>query len=276
LETQTDVLKDAYSEIKIQKDKVDYLFSEMKSGIRAAQDLQQSLLPDPTVFADIFQENFIFYKSKDSVSGDFYWFGEKDGKYIIAVVDCTGHGVSGAIMAINGHYLLNKAIERTGELIASNVLNNLNSEVFKELRLKDSENRNGMDISLCIFHPNGELQFAGANHQLYIVHDNQVLITKGDRFPIGLTGSHEVKSFTNHVIHVVKGDMIYMFSDGYYDQFGGENGEDKFLPFRFRDLLLEINREKADKQSDLMEKRFLAWKGTHEQTDDILVLGFRI
>jgi serine phosphatase RsbU (regulator of sigma subunit) len=191
-------------------------------------------------------------------------------------VDCTGHGVPGAFMSLIGHNGLNQAVKERGRIRPSDVLKDLNKIAFEALH-KDREQylvRDGMDMALCTLDTRKRiLEYAGANSPLYIVRGEEVLHFPPDKNAIGsfdLNG----KSFTDHRIQLLEGDMVYIFSDGYADQFGGEKGK-KFLYRRFRELLVQISRLPVDAQRAMLQETFTKWRGAHEQVDDILVMGMR-
>ncbi|HSH53025.1 MAG TPA: SpoIIE family protein phosphatase, partial [Bacteroidales bacterium] len=222
-------------------------------------------------------DHFIFYKPRDIVSGDFYWVTEKNDKIVIAVVDCTGHGVPGAFMSMLGIAFLNEIVNSDVEQKANIILNRLRVYIKKSLHQtgKDYETKDGMDISLCVLDKsNGLLQFAGAYNSLFIISKNQSRTIKGDRMPIGIY-RNEKKSFTNHEIKIYPGDMLYMFTDGYIDQFGGKNKR-KFRIAPFKELIVSIHKKTMYEQKKILKTKFDAWKGPLEQIDDVLVFGFRI
>lgn len=270
----------AHQEIQMQDEQLREMYSEMKDSIRAAKVIQQSILPTESLIRKHLPESFVLYKPKDVVSGDFYWFDTIDEHIIIAAVDCTGHGVSGAFMSINGHHLLNQAVyPHRDHLIASEVLDRLNEGVINELYRHNTEIEDtyGMDIAICIIEPGKRiLQYAGANNPLYIVRDGNIIQVKADNFPVGLSLTGKINKFTNHKIELFEGDQLYIFSDGYADQIGGSNGLEKFKYPRFRELIVSVSDLCAPKQSDVLERNLYDWKGGNEQLDDILVIGFKI
>ncbi|HOY27454.1 MAG TPA: SpoIIE family protein phosphatase [Flavobacteriales bacterium] len=263
-------------EVERQSRKVVELYKNVTDSIRYAKRLQDSILPPERRIRELLPESFVYYRPKDIVSGDFYWVDRVDGRVAFAAVDCTGHGVPGAFMSLIGHNGLNQAIRERGAGRPSEVLKVLNKLAFEALH-KDREQflvRDGMDMALCNYDPSRRvLEYAGANSPLYIVRGTEVLRFSPDKRPIG---SFELdgQDFTDHRILLEQGDMVYLFSDGYADQFGGPKGK-KFLYKRFRDLLLEISRYPAERQSSMLEEAFRGWRGVHEQVDDILVIGMR-
>jgi serine phosphatase RsbU (regulator of sigma subunit) len=279
LEAQTENLRTANNEIREKEQKLNIIYNEIRDNIRAAEVIQKYILPSQDYIKKHLCESFILYKPKDVVSGDFYWFDQLHGKKIIAVADCTGHGVSGAFMSINGHHLLNQAIFSNNFSTASDILDRLNEGVVKEFHkaYRETDFKDGMDVSLCIIdEQNLKLQFSGANHPLYLLRDNEIIQVKGNRFSIGTIIRNQIGKFSNHIIDLRKGDLVYLFSDGYADQIGGENGEEKFMYPRFRELLLEISHLRMNEQQNILSEQFESWKGRNSQLDDVLVIGFKI
>ena len=248
----------------------------MTDSIRYAKRLQESILPPDQRVRQMLPESFVLYRPKDIVSGDFYWVDEVNGKVIVAAVDCTGHGVPGAFMSLVGYNGLNQAIKEHGLVRPAEILGDLNRIAYDTLH-KDRDTflvRDGMDMALCVLdRTNQVLEYAGANCPLYIVREGELIQFAPDKMPVGgfeLDG----RSFTEHRVQLEPGDMVYIFSDGYPDQFGGERGK-KFLYRRFRELLVTISREPMERQKVLLQDALNAWKGSHDQVDDILVLGIR-
>ena len=198
---------------------------------------------------------------------------------IIASVDCTGHGVSGAFMSITGYHLLNKAVQAARTLTASEILDNLNEEIKLELHGKGSNEdvQDGMDIALCIVDiKNKSLQYAGANNPLYILRNREIIQVKANKFSIGLTIGLSNQKFANHKVQLEEKDELFLFSDGYADQLGGETGFEKFMYQRFRELLISIAGEPMEVQKRRLEENFQKWKGNVDQLDDVLVIGFQL
>ncbi len=222
-------------------------------------------------------EHFILFKPRDIVSGDFYWTTRKENKLIIAAADCTGHGVPGAFMSMLGIASLSEIVNKNREEKASEILNKLRDNVKATLSQTSEANsaKDGMDIALCVIdYDTMTIQYAGAYNPLIIIRDNGMIQYKADRMPIGVY-LREKDSFTNHEIEVKKNDIIYMYSDGYVDQFGGEKGQ-KFSSKKFKELLLEIHNEPLIKQEELLNDKFFEWKGQSNQIDDVLVFGGKI
>ncbi|HRF78889.1 MAG TPA: SpoIIE family protein phosphatase [Flavobacteriales bacterium] len=263
-------------EVERQSRKVVELYKNVTDSIRYAKRLQDSILPPERRIRELLPDSFVYYRPKDIVSGDFYWVDRVDGRISFAAVDCTGHGVPGAFMSLIGHNGLNQAVRERGSGRPSEILKVLNKLAFNALH-KDRDEylvRDGMDMALCNYDPDRRvLEYAGANSPLYVVRDGEVLKFQPDKRPIG-SFELEGQDFTDHRILLEQGDMVYIFSDGYADQFGGPKGK-KFLYKRFRDLLVEVSRYPAERQSGMLEEAFRGWRGVHEQVDDILVIGMR-
>ncbi len=276
-------VKERTEEVVLQKDKVEKasrevneLLKNVTDSIRYARRLQDSILPPVRRMRELMPESFVFYQPKDIVSGDFYWVEKLDEKITFAAVDCTGHGVPGAFMSLIGHNGLNQAMKEKGRSRPSEVLRELNSIAYAALNNGQEEGRmhDGMDMALCSYDPTRMvLEYAGANSPLYVVRNGEVLKFSPDKRPIGgieLPG----QQFTDHRIKLEQGDMVYLFSDGYADQFGGAQGK-KYMYRRFRELLVEISRYPTEQQSSMLEQAFNGWRGGYEQVDDILVIGMR-
>jgi len=264
-------------EIDQQKSKLEELYNDVTDSIRYAKRLQDSILPPENIMKKWFPLSFVLFKPKDIVSGDFYWMHKIGNKHLFAAVDCTGHGVPGAFMSLVGANGLNGAIKEHKLNDPGMILDDLNAYSHESLNKEGDENavRDGMDISLCaIDYKNMQLDYAGAYNPLYIIRNGEILITKGDKFAIG-SFEPGVKNFNTQTIPLEKGDLIYVFSDGYADQFGGLKGK-KFMYRQFRETLLSIKDLTMDEQRSLLDQKIEAWKGSFEQVDDILIIGVRI
>jgi len=250
---------------------------QITDSIEYASRIQTAILPPGDFISKVIPDHFIFYKPRDIVSGDFYWITHKNNKVIVAAVDCTGHGVPGAFMSMLGFAFLNEIVNKETNLKANVILNELRKYVKKSLHQtgKEDEAKDGMDIALCIIDPDDlTLQYSGAYNPLYLIRNDELVSVNADRMPIGI---HiiEKESFTNHEIKVEKGDIIYIFTDGYVDQFGGPKAN-KFRKAPFKDLLVSIKDKGMTQQKDILEEKFEKWKGGHEQIDDVLVMGIKI
>jgi serine phosphatase RsbU (regulator of sigma subunit)/sugar lactone lactonase YvrE len=254
---------------------------DITSSIEYARKIQDAILPPLKDIFHAFPESFVLYKPRDIVSGDFYWFHEKGNKKVIAVVDCTGHGVPGAFMSMIGHNLLNQIVIENGITEAAEVLNQLHKGVQAALKQGQAgvESKDGMDVSLCVFDTQKrEVQYAGAYRTLYILNENvpgAIQKVNGDKFPIG--GSHFGldRSFSQQTISFRRGDMFYMFTDGFADQFGGEKGK-KFMVKSFAAMLNDLWQYPMTEQREKLEEAFNNWKGSNEQVDDVLVIGIKV
>ncbi len=246
---------------------------DITASIRYAERIQRAMLPKE----DTFKETFVLFMPKDIVSGDFYWMYDNGDWQFIAVVDCTGHGVPGAFMSIIGHNSLNKVVREYGLTRPSAIVDQLNNEVMKALMQRHEKAINdGMDLALVAFNKkNFTLEFAGAYNPLYVVRKGEVIVYKGDRFPIGMTTMDEKKNFTNQQVNIQPGDMIYMCSDGYADQFGSPDVK-KYKSGNVKKLLSEIWSLPVNEQKERLEKEILDWKGDLGQVDDILFIGTKI
>jgi ligand-binding sensor domain-containing protein/serine phosphatase RsbU (regulator of sigma subunit) len=250
---------------------------DITSSIQYAKRIQLAILPPLEQIFKYFPQSFLLYKPKDIVSGDFYWFGIKNGKKIIAVVDCTGHGVPGAFMSMIGHNLLNQIIIENGITAPDQILNDLHKGVQSALKQGTNvvDTSDGMDVAICsIDVNNSELQFAGAYRPLFILNGSNYKRVEADKFPIGGSQLDAQRRYTSHTIRINKGDTFYMTSDGYADQFGGEKGK-KFMVKRFNELLLSIQDKPMEEQGRILEETFAQWRGEYQQVDDILVMGIR-
>jgi len=275
-------VKDRTAEVVRQKEEIEIKNKHITDSIRYAKRIQNAILPPESLVKHLLPESFILYRPKDIVSGDFYWMTKKNNLVIYAAVDCTGHGVPGAFMSIVGFNQLNYAIEVKKAREANTILECLNEGVIDTLREKGGDInginavKDGMDIALCVIDmKNKKLQFAGANNPLCIVRDNEVLLYKGDKQAIGGNIDGELPKFTNHEIDLKSGDVLYTFSDGYADQFGGNDGR-KFMQKRFRELLQSIHNNPIEEQRIILDNILDEWRGREEQVDDILVIGVKV
>jgi serine phosphatase RsbU (regulator of sigma subunit) len=250
---------------------------EILDSITYAKRIQQAILPSDKTVEQLLPESFIFYQPKDIVSGDFYWTSQWGDQTMFAAVDCTGHGVPGAFMSIVGQNILNQAVNEHGLTKPSLVLNALNKNVSRTLSDNGEDQiKDGMDIALCSFNKkNMQLQFAGAFNPLWILRGEEIIEIKGSKFPIGSFLENTIQNYQNHEIQMIKGDIIYIFTDGYADQFGGPKGK-KFKYKNIKKLLLDNKHETMKRQKEILSQTLDAWKGELEQIDDILIIGVKI
>lgn len=264
--------------IKEQRNIIEFQKKELEDSIAYAFRIQQAILPPKSYIDQILSDYFIFYIPKSIVSGDFY-FIEQEGDYtIISAVDCTGHGVPGAMMSVIGYDLLNQAVKLNHITKPSEILSFVDEGVTNFLRQINDESgvHDGMDISIITIYKQLRIvEFAGAYHQLYYSHKGDMIEIKGDKLPIGMNIDGVVDQYTNHGVPVNKGDMLYLFSDGFADQFGGEHNK-KFKYKPLKNLLLEISNRDCNEQKEILAHQFIEWQGSNEQVDDVLVIGIRV
>lgn len=241
-----------------------------------AQRIQEALLPSETYFRKHFEDSFIFFKPKDIVSGDFYWIGEKGEKVFVVAADCTGHGVPGALMSMIGREIIEKTINEDNIETPSQILSVLNMGLEKTFSREKNIGtiiRDGMDIGLCVIDKKQKkLIYAGAFFPLYMIRNDSLIEIKGDKIIIGM--NPEGISYTDHELDLMEDDILYIFSDGYVDQFGGSENK-KFMYRRFRYLLLTIHRFPVNDQKSILDENIKTWMGANVQVDDTMVIGFR-
>lgn len=250
---------------------------EITASIAYASRIQRAMLPMEALFRESFSDYFIFFKPRDMVSGDFYWIGEDSKSIFFTVADCTGHGVPGAFMSTMGISTLNEIIANNQNLKANTVLDLLREKTKRSLHQtgKEGEATDGMDIAFCVLDKKKNiLQYAGAYNPLFISQKGEIKEYKADRMPIGIHYGEE-SAFTNYVINLTKGDTIYLFSDGFTDQFGGPEGE-KYKKSNLKKLLSEIYYRPMVEQRNILEAELEKWKGDADQIDDITIIGVRI
>jgi serine phosphatase RsbU (regulator of sigma subunit) len=256
--------------------KLEHAYREIKDSINYAKRIQDSILPAYKMISQSFNKSFIFYRPKDIVCGDFYWYTQQGEDVIIAVFDCTGHGVPGALMTVIGNSLLNQVVAFSDTTNPAKILEHLDKKLHDTLRQHGNIVTNdGMDAVVCRYRPSTkELTFSGAKRPLYMFKNKELIEIKGNKSPIGSFGHDFDKQFTSHRFKMNPGDSIYMFSDGVQDQFGGDDGK-KFLVKRFRDLLIESQDLSMHEQGKRVDKELSSWQGDYEQTDDMLCIGIQ-
>ncbi len=277
------------SNVKLEKQNaiIEEKNKDITDSITYARRIQDAILPPPGLMKMKFSDAFVFYRPRDIVSGDFWWNAEKDGKFIVACADCTGHGVPGGFMSVMSSAFLSEIVNERAITDPDMILSHLRRKVIAALNKTEDKTiieenktnkgevvKDGMDIVVCSFSDNNEFEFACANNPLWIIRDNSVITFAPDKFPVGVHHG-EMKPFTLQSSKIQKGDMIYIFTDGFADQFGGENGK-KFKYKPFQELLIEINNKSGKEQLKKLETTFDNWKGKLEQVDDVLVIGIRI
>lgn len=259
-----------------QKVELEIRDKNITDSLNYALRIQKALLPSEKYFSDHFSESFIYLQPKDIVSGDFYWIGEKGNKVFVVAADCTGHGVPGALMSMIGHEIIDKTINSDEIETPSKILAVLNKEL--ESTFSTGKNigtiiRDGMDIGLCVIDKKTNImEYAGAFFPLYLIRDNSLTEIKGDKIIIGM--NPDCLPYVDHKLQLLEEDFLYIFSDGYVDQFGGSENK-KFMYRRFRYLLLKIHRFPVNAQKSILEETIKTWMGKNAQVDDIMVIGFR-
>jgi len=263
--------------LKAQKEIIEEKNKDITDSINYAKRLQTAILPPKDFVKSVLPEHFIIYQPKDIVSGDFYWVSHHESKIMIAAIDCTGHGVPGALLSIVGHNAINQTVNESGILQPSKVLDSMNTLIKKVLHQdKGSDIRDGMDMALCTFDKTtNTLEYAGANNPVFILSDGKLNIIKGSKLTVGSMEEEKVEPPVNHSIQLKKGDCFYIFSDGYVDQFGGKDNK-KFKTSKFQELLISINNQSMPEQEKSISKAFKDWKGNNEQVDDVLIIGIRV
>ncbi len=269
--------KKVNNKLLIQKSKIEEQNTEIRDSLRYASKIQVAIQPTNELLENTFEEHFVFYKPKDIVSGDFYFVQKVNDYILFTAADSTGHGVPGAFVSMLGISLLNQIIRDNKIFSANKVLNNLRDGVKLSLNQsgKRNEQKDGIDMALCALNKKTKvLQFAGAYNPLIIVRNGALVEYKGDRMPIGIHYK-EKASFTNHEIQLQNGDQLYLYSDGFPDQIGGEKSR-KYMSKKFKQLLLRISDEPMNEQKKLLESTFRNWRGDLSQVDDVVVLGVKI
>ena len=283
LENKTKTLTTIGNQLRKQKSDLQQVNKSIVNSIQYAQHIQSAILPSPDEIKKSLPNSFIFFKPRDIVSGDFYWFKEVDHKVVVAAIDCTGHGVPGAFLAVLGDSVLSRIIHYHRILHADEILNEIHLSIQRTLRQNETRNYDGMDMALCVIDKQTKtLEFAGAHNPLILVQDGELQQIKGDKVAVGgaqWDWENGPRVFKKHEINFSdnKDLSIYMFSDGYQDQFGGKNLK-KFQRKRFRQLLLDIHRLPMDEQKKQLNQTLVNWitQGNQEQIDDILVIGVKL
>jgi serine phosphatase RsbU (regulator of sigma subunit) len=249
---------------------------EITDSINYAKRIQEAILPSTQLLSDYFSDHFVFYKPKDIVSGDFYWIAETNEKIIFTAVDCTGHGVPGAFMSFIGYSLLNQIVKENKITQPAEILKILSKRIKQNLQQQNitSSVKDAMDIALCSYDKkNKTLEYSGAYNPLYYFRNSQFYDIKPDKIAIG--NFSEQTKYTHHKMEVQENDILYIFSDGYADQFGGQK-QKKFSYKQFREVLFTIHKKPMTEQQKILQDTFVSWKKHNEQTDDVLIVGIKI
>jgi serine phosphatase RsbU (regulator of sigma subunit) len=277
IETQKEEIEAQLDLATLQRDTITKQKDQILDSIHYAERIQAAILPPLKLLDDHLSDHFVLFKPRDIVSGDYYWAREKDQKLLVAVADCTGHGVPGGFLSMLGISSMNEIVNRNAALDPGKILEQLRQVVIASMHQTGSrgEAQDGIEIALCILDLKKKLmEYAGANRPLYLVRDGAVQHFRPDRMPIGIYEQEPVP-FTNHSIKLKKGDSIYLFSDGYVDQLGGPKRK-TFRAINFRKLLLDIQDQPMERQKAILSENMASWQGDVEQIDDVLVMGFRI
>ena len=275
--SQRDEIEAQRDSMSKQKELIDQQNRAMTDSIHYARRIQDAVMPAQEVMRYLLPKHFVFYRPRDIVSGDFFWVDKRDETVLIAVADCTGHGVPGAFMSMLGISLLNEISSKYGDQPTNELMDELRDQLIAALGQTGDkyEARDGMEMGLVALNTKTrEVQFTGANHHLYTFQKGKLVIIKGDPMPVGI---HTMSStlFSAHTLKLGRGDSLYLFSDGYADQFGGE-GRKKFGRARLKTLLKEIQQNIMHDQKEVLEKEFDDWKGKQEQIDDVLMIGIKL
>lgn len=276
VKARTHKIESQKKEIEKQRDEIDEINLNITSSIRYARQIQKALLPPREILDRNLPENFIMHRPRDIVSGDFYWMAEKSGKVVFTVADCTGHGVPGAFMSLLGITLLNEIVNLAGITRSDQILNELRRRVVYCLsqQKRDVVTHDGIELSLCVLDKKKRtIQFTGGMNDMIRIREGKLEIIKADHLDVSVSYL-ELGDFSVKELDCRKGDMIYLFSDGYQDQFGGEFDK-KFLKPHFYTTLFEIHKRPVLNQKEILEKKLSDWMKDHPQTDDITVMGIR-
>ncbi len=273
---QNEEIKSQRDELAFQKDQISKQKEEITDSIRYAKKIQTAVLPTDEYISEILPEHFILFKPRDIVSGDFYWVSKNKENIIITAADCTGHGVPGAFMSMLGISFLNKIVNEKDITDPGEILNLLRKNIIQALHQKgyETESKDGMDMALCVINTkNNSIRFSGAFNPLFYLSNGKITEIKADRMPVAKYD--QMLPFSVKKIKPQKGDIVYMFSDGYQDQFGGPKKK-KFMKAKFKKLLEEIHRKPLKQQKEILNQTIEKWKGDEPQIDDIVVIGIKI
>jgi serine phosphatase RsbU (regulator of sigma subunit) len=258
-------LSDAHHQLKEKSE-------EILDSITYAKRIQTAILPPDKMMRELLPDSFVLYLPKDVVAGDFYWIHQSNNKVLVAAADCTGHGVPGALVSVICNNALNRSVDEFKLASPAKILDKTREIVIKEFAKSEEDVKDGMDIALCSIE-GLSLEYAGAHNPLWIVRNNEIIEYKADKQPIG--NFEMAKPFTGHEIDLQKDDVIYIFSDGIVDQFGGEKGK-KFKPKQLRELLIANHLLPMNEQKSRIDSAILNWRNTIEQVDDICIIGVRV
>lgn len=271
------IVEERTAEVVEQKEQIEEQNKEILNSINYASKIQRAVLPTLETVRELFNDSFMLFLPRDVVSGDFYWMRSINDKRICAIADCTGHGVPGGFMSMLGSSFLHQVVNSIEDLHTDEILNRLRAAVIENLKQTDQigSNKDGMDIALYILdEKNYKLEFSGANNPLVIIRNGEILVYKADKMPIAIYLKGNTP-FTRTEVELQPGDVLYTFSDGYVDQFGGPQNR-KFMIKNFKALLAEIYLQDMAVQREILYRTIIDWQGGGSQTDDIIVFGVRI
>lgn len=272
---QNNELELNYKSIEIQKHLVENKNREITDSIEYALRIQNAILPPAGFVKQSLGSSFIYYRPKDIIAGDFYWIEKTNDTVLFAACDCTGHGVPGAMVSVICYNALNRAVREFGLTQPAAILDKTAELVIENFSKSEEDIKDGMDISLCTYNAiTKTLQWAGANNPIWLIKNGELVETKADKQPIGMSDSR--RPFTNHTFNLSNSDTIYLFSDGVTDQFGGETGNKKLTKKRFREFILSIQGREMEEQEIFLEKFITDYRKNTEQIDDMLVIGIKI
>lgn len=285
---RTQEVEDQKTELQIQQEELQRNSTELFESLSYAKNIQDTILPPATAVQNMLGDHLIFFKPKTIVSGDFYWVEkanngmildfeqEQEQEAFFSAIDCTGHGVPGAFMSILGYMALSQALKEHQLIHPDEILNYMNEEIKRVLRGSEKGARDGMDIALCkINKKNMTLEYAGAMNDLYLIRNGELIVYRSDHYSIGGYRVERPIFFKNNVIHIQQDDMIYLCSDGFQDQIGGERNK-RYSRKRFRELLLSLYKMTLEEQQEALADEFASWMGDNEQMDDVLIFAVKI
>jgi len=265
IEEQKELVEQSHNQLEVKN-------KEILDSIKYAKRIQSAILPPDKVVKSHLKNSFVLYLPKDIVAGDFYWLEKRESKVLFAAADCTGHGVPGAMVSVVCNNALNRSVREHFLTNPADILDKAREIVISEFEKSDENVKDGMDIALCTIEEL-QLEYAGANNPLWIIRNDEIIEIKPNKQPIGKF--EMAHPFTSHKVDLQKGDSIYVFTDGYVDQFGGVKGK-KFKSKALRGLLLSIQNISMTEQKEVLQKTFNDWKGEIEQIDDVCIFGVKV